>query len=403
MSIKKILIFPILGLILLSTSGKTESVIQPEDSSRYHEELLINVIDKIKNQELESALIKIKHLVKVNPQFKLAQFIYGDLMLAKANGVIEFDGIYNIPYERIDELRREAMIRWRYHQSKIDDEKIPSSLIRMAEDQPYAIVVDLSVSRLFLFKNTNGIPKLVRDFYVSTGKNGAGKIKEGDKKTPVGIYFITNFIGSNALPDFYGDGALEINYPNIIDKRSKRTGSGIWLHGAPIGVYSRPPRDSNGCVILANQDLKYILDLIGKEKIPVILDKKITWVDVKQWKQKYWKFVAHIEQWRKAWERQDIKRYLHYYSTEYSEIEKSYKFWLDYNNQIDAMGELIDVKFSNNSIFLYPNNKSILVTTFILSNVNNDTRERFIKRQYWHMEKGKDWRILYEEDISQIG
>ena len=403
MNIKKILIFPILGLILLSTSGKTESVIQPENSSRYHEKLLINVIDEIKKQELENALIKIKHLVKVNPQFKLAQFIYGDLMLAKANGVIEFDGIYNIPYERIDELRHEAMARWRYHQSKIDDEKIPSSLIRMAEDQPYAIVVDLSISRLFLFKNTNGIPKLVRNFYVSTGKNGAGKIKEGDKKTPVGIYFITNFIGSNALPDFYGDGALEINYPNIIDKRSKRTGSGIWLHGTPRGVYSRPPRDSNGCVILANQDLKYILDLIGKEKTPVILDKKITWVDIKQWKQKYWKFVAHIEQWRKAWESQDIERYLHYYSTEYSEIDKSYKFWLDYNNQIDAMGELINVEFSNNSIFLYPNDKPIFVTTFILSNINNDTRERFIKRQYWHMEKGKNWRILYEEDISQIG
>ena len=402
MNIKKTLVSSLLGLILLSADAKAEPTIDSENSSRYHEELLIGVIDEIKKQELDNALIKIKHLVKINPQFKLAQFIYGDLMLAKANGVIEFSGIHNIHYERIDELRHEAMIRWRYHESKIDNEKIPSSLIRMAEDQPYAIVVDLSISRLFLFENTNSVPRLVRDFYVSAGKNGAGKIEEGDKKTPVGIYFITNFIDPNALPDFYGEGALEINYPNIIDKRSKRTGSGIWLHGTPSGVYSRPPRDSNGCIILANQDLKYILALIGKEKTPVILDKKITWVDINQWKEKYWKLVDRIEQWRKSWENQDIKRYLHHYSTEYSEIDKSYKFWLDYNNQIDSMGELVNVEFSNHSIFLYPDDKSIFVTTFILSNINNDTRERFIKRQYWHMENDGNWRILYEENISQI-
>ena len=399
---KKILIFFILGLILLSTNAKTESVVHLENSSRYHEELLIDVIDEIKKQELDNALIKIKHLVKINPQFKLAQFIYGDLMLAKANGVIEFGGIYNRPYEGIDELRREAMIRWNYYQSKIDRNKIPSSLIRMAEDQPYAIVVDLSISRLFLFQNKNGVPKLMKDFYVSTGKNGAGKIKEGDKKTPVGIYFITSFIDSNALPDLYGDGALTINYPNIIDKRSKRTGSGIWLHGTPSGTYSRPPRDSNGCIILSNQDFKYIFNLLGKEKTPIILDKKITWVDIHQWKEKYLKFVDHIEKWREAWENQDIRSYLHHYSAEYPEIDQSYRFWLDYNNQIDTMGELIDVEFSNNSIFLYPDNQSIFVTTFILSNINNDVRKRFIKRQYWHMEKDGNWRILHEENISQV-
>ena len=56
---------------------------------------------------------------------------------------------------------------------------------------------------------------------------------EGDKKTPIGIYKVINRISSSKLPDFYGTGALPINYPNNFDKFSKRTGSGIWFLWCP--------------------------------------------------------------------------------------------------------------------------------------------------------------------------
>src|SRR3546814_8483534 len=48
------------------------------------------------------------------------------------------------------------------------------------------------------------------------------------------------------LPDFYGDGAYPLNYPNEWDKHEGRKGYGIWLHGTPSTTYSRPPRASDG-------------------------------------------------------------------------------------------------------------------------------------------------------------
>ena len=117
----------------------------------------------------------------------------------------------------------------------------------------------------FLFKNQKGVPTLIKDFYVTIGKNGAGKYVEGDQKTPVGVYFVTDFISPEELPDLYGDGAFPIDYPNVWDQRHGRTGYGIWLHGTPSKIYSRPPEDSNGCVIVSNQDLNALLPYVKKK------------------------------------------------------------------------------------------------------------------------------------------
>jgi len=108
------------------------------------------------------------------------------------------------------------------------------------------------------------VPILIKDFYVTIGKNGTGKYTEGDLKTPVGVYFVTGFINPKELPDLYGDGAYPIDYPNVWDQRHGRTGFGIWLHGTPSGTYSRPPRDSNGCVIVSNHDLNVLSPFIKK-------------------------------------------------------------------------------------------------------------------------------------------
>jgi murein L,D-transpeptidase YafK len=57
------------------------------------------------------------------------------------------------------------------------------------------------------------------------------------------------------LTDFYGSGAFPINYPNEWDRIRGRNGYGIWLHGTPRDTYSRPPRASDGCIVLSNEDL----------------------------------------------------------------------------------------------------------------------------------------------------
>jgi len=116
----------------------------------HSESLLLKAVENIKNNNTERALKDLRQLIKVNPDFKAAQLMYADLMLARSQVITDFGNIPNAPFERISAMRDEVQARWRNHKSPVDRNKIPSSLIQLASKQDYVIVVDSSRSRLFL-------------------------------------------------------------------------------------------------------------------------------------------------------------------------------------------------------------------------------------------------------------
>lgn len=364
--------------------------------STHSESLLINAVEKIKNNHAEQAIKDLRHLIKVNPDFKAAQLMYADLMLARSQVITDFGNLPNASFERITALRDEVKARWHNHISPVDRKKVPSSLIQLASKQDYVIVVDSSRSRLFLFKNQKEGPTLIKDFYVTIGKNGTGKYVEGDQKTPVGVYFVTGFINPEELPDLYGDGAFPINYPNAWDQRHGRTGYGIWLHGTPSRTYSRPPKDSNGCVIVSNQDLNVLMPFVKEGHTPVIISESIDWVSKQEWKKRRGNFEMFVETWRKDWESRDVNLYLRHYSKEYSGLGKDYKSWVEYKRRVNPSKKFIKVNLTNTSMFLYPGEDQLMVVTFIQDYASDNFRRKFTKRQYWRMEDDGQWRIVYE-------
>ncbi len=368
--------------------------------STHSESLLINALENINNDKTEQAIKDLRQLIKVNPNFRVAQLIYADMMLARSQAITDFGNLPNVSFERITALRDEAQARWQYHKLPVDRDKIPESLIQLASKQDHVIVVDSSRSRLFLFKNQAGVPILIKDFYVTIGKNGTGKYVEGDQKTPVGVYFVTGFINPEELPDLYGDGAYPIDYPNAWDQRHGRTGYGIWLHGTPSSIYSRPPRDSNGCVIVSNQDLNVLSPFINKGQTPVIISDSINWIAKKEWKEHQDNYELFVEQWRNDWESRDVDLYLRHYSKEYSGLGKDYKSWVEYKRRVNPSKKFIKVNITNTSMFLYPGEKQLMVVTFVQDYASDNFHRKFTKRQYWRMEDDGQWRIIYEGAAS---
>src|SRR5881396_2111821 len=142
--------------------------------------------------------------------------------------------------------------------SRPSEDRLPRYVLQLHPGQKHVLVVDSRRSRLYVFGNDQGRPRLVADFYVTLGKNGVEKTREGDQKTPIGVYHVTGNLPRSKLTDFYGAGAFPINYPYEWDRRRGRNGHGIWLHGVPADLYSRPPRASDGCLVFANPDLESI-------------------------------------------------------------------------------------------------------------------------------------------------
>ncbi len=365
------------------------------------ETLLMSALENIAQSRIDEALIELEILRSINPNFSLAQLVYADLLMAKNRRITNFGNSHKIDNEKINALRDEILARWNYYKSPIDKTLIPSPLIQLSDLQDYVLVVDQSRHRMFLYKNQDGIPVYVDDFYVTIGKEGTGKTFEGDQKTPLGVYFVTRFIESDDLPDLYGDGAFPINYPNIWDKRNGRTGTGIWLHGTPSAVFSRPPQDSDGCVIISNDDLKTLAPYVAVgQTTPLIIANEIKWETKTEWKKRQKSFYSYLEQWRKDWESRDVELYLSHYSKDYEGLGKNYESWARHKRRVNLSKSFIKVNLDNTSIFVYPNGTApIMVITFMQNYYSDSFQRAFRKRQYWKMEKDGNWRIIFEGSV----
>jgi hypothetical protein len=183
-----------------------------ELDSRAMEALLVKSLNSVGSNRLDAALNEVDALLKINPNFKLAQMLKGDLLMARAKPLSGFGNDPDVPSDRMNDLRDEARARLqRVQQQPVTT--APRFIWQLNPQQRYAIVVDTSKSTLYLYENVNGAPRYVENFYISVGKKGSDKNVEGDQKTPLGVYFVNAHLSKQQLTDFYGSGAYPINYP----------------------------------------------------------------------------------------------------------------------------------------------------------------------------------------------
>jgi murein L,D-transpeptidase YafK len=357
--------------------------------------LLATVFEEIVQGQHDAALQNIEGLIRVTPNFRLAHLIKGDLLLARARPIDTLGAVPNVPEASIEGLRAEALARIRAYRERPPEDRVPRYLLRLRDDQKYALVVDTRRSRLYLYENAAGTPRFVADYYVSSGKNGPLKVREGDEKTPIGVYHITASLPRQKLTDFYGSGAFPINYPNEWDRIKGRNGHGIWLHGTPSNTYSRPPRSSNGCVVLTNSDLEEIARKLQVGITPVIISEDVQWLSLDDWTSERASIGEELERWRSDWESLDTDRYLAHYSTNFSAPNVDFDSWSRHKRLVNGGKTWIKVKVSKLSMFEDPGQAGLVSVSFEQEYRSNNLSNTVRKRQYW-LREGEGWRIIYE-------
>ena len=360
------------------------------------EPVLAKVFAAIEANRLDLAMAETDALIRAYPKFRLAHLIRGDLLLARSRPLTAFgEGGNQASEEKVADLRDEAIVRLKGYRSKPSADYVPRYLLQMQSEQKHAVVVDTQKSRLYLYQNDNGTPRFVADYYISQGKLGAEKHREGDKKTPVGVYHVTSSLPRTKLTDFYGSGAFPINYPNEWDKRQGRSGHGIWLHGTPSDTFSRPPKASDGCVVLANQDLDSLAKSLQIGLTPVIISNSVEWLSLDDWQSERSALSKMIEEWRGDWESRNIDAYARHYSKKFHADGQTYGSWLEHKRRVNAGKSWIKVGTDNVSMFRNPGKEEYVVVTFEQDYRSNNLSNRMTKRQYWIKEDGR-WKIVYE-------
>lgn len=364
--------------------------------------MLIDVYKALAANRLRDAQAKADALVAAYPTFRLGHLVRGDLLLLHTRPIKTFGAAPNAPADKLNNLRDEAIVRLKSLRERPDPELIPRAILQMRDDQKNILLVDAKRSRLYVYQRVNGQLKLTSDYYISQGRLGVNKFKEGDQKTPLGVYYITARLPGARLPEFYGPGALPINYPNEWDKANGRSGSGIWLHGTPSDSYSRPPLSSDGCVVLTNPDLKELSASVEIGNTPVIISEDLKFVSKAHWEADKQAANKMLESWRADLETTDPELLRRHYSRNFKAMRgQNLNNWLDKVQQSNLGARKISVSLRDVTLFRYPDQKDqkeLIVAAFTQEATIGKGKHVTRKRQYWAKE-GAQWKIVSEVNL----
>ena len=391
----------------INHGSMTDQLLNQKFGRNLVESLLVKSLLEITEGKTKQAFLTVNELIRTAPNFKLAHLIRGDLLTAQGHALETFGdsnaSANNIPNNsELEGLRDEARTRIEYYLSTKKTTQQPNLLVQLGAGQEHLIVVDTVKSRLYLYKKIDDGLQYVADYYVTVGKNGVDKQVQGDKRTPLGVYFAGQKL-TQPLADMYGDGAYPLNYPNELDQNQNKSGNGIWLHGTPTDTYSRPPRASDGCVVLSNPDLKALQPFLQAGKTPVIIANNLEWLENAQASEQLAAQEAEkqalqtaIEDWRKDWVSQNTDAYLSHYSKKFFYSDGGLQKWSDYKRGIQASKPKVSIQIDDVSMFTYPATKQpVVVVNFEQNFKSPGLQNKMRKRQYWMLDN-EQWKIIYE-------
>lgn len=275
----------------------------------------------------------------------------------------------------------------------------PAGALRLPESARYLLWVELASGQLNVLEQVAPDSLVLRKrIPVSIGKRGIGKLREGDKKTPVGIYRLTSYLDDGQLDDFYGLGAYPLSYPNPRDQQLGRTGHGIWLHGLPKHIGERPLLDSDGCIVVDNQSLVDLAANISTGETWIVMSPDpIQWVATGSQRDLRDSLDAALAAWERAWEARDNEAYLEFYAEDFSDLQRDKEQWASYKTRVNSSKRSIDLYFSDMSMLQDPEHQDLVTVRYYQSYRSDNYNWSGWKEQLWR--KSPDgWQIIYEGD-----
>lgn len=396
---------PFKAVAFIGTAAAATAVTDNSVSSRRDgqaEARLIEIYRLIGTGRIQQALVRAEALVKTHPNFQLAQLVYGDLLSSRSRPLRVLGDVpettARLAVGTLAELREESQARLKALRERPPPGTVPSQFLMLSSRNRHAIAVDASRSRLYLFENTSAGLHLVADYYVSVGKSGIEKTAEGDLRTPLGVYFVTNTIGPRSLKDYYGSGALPINYPNPLDARRGKTGSGIWLHGTPPTQFSRPPKASDGCVVLANPDLEFVMNTVEIRTTPVVIANSLDWVAPQSIHADLSAFQAVLQGWRSAKSTGNLARTLGFYAVDFNNEGRDLNAYTPIVRKEVDKSSGREIALKDLSVLRWTDNSTDTMVVTFGEVVEGDIKGPK-KRQYWSRQ-GNQWKIFFEGVIG---
>ncbi|MDK9699834.1 MAG: L,D-transpeptidase family protein [bacterium] len=217
----------------------------------------------------------------------------------------------------------------------------PRELLKVAPGVAI-VVVDKSADRLWVLKDN----LILFETEVVTGGEHGDKQREGDRKTPEGVYYITKM--KEGLGSEYGGIAMTLDYPNVLDRVENRNGGGIWLHGVPKTTLNEV-FSTRGCVAMLTPNLRQLISLVKPyESLVYIREREPK--SIPNWKSEVEQF---LERWRTSWIERDIERYMACYAEKYAGDNGNFRQLRQHKGRVFQSVAKIEVGYTSLTIIVH--------------------------------------------------
>lgn len=223
-----------------------------------------------------------------------------------------------------------------------------------------ALLVDKKTNTLQLAEYADGAYKTLKTFHVTLGKVAGDKENEGDLKTPEGIYTFKSYLTPPSLKPKFGSMAFYIDYPNTYDQMAGRTGYDIMLHSTDTPERLKQNYDSEGCIVLENDQIREVKPYIRLGLTPILVFPELSEQYLKPGQDT--KLKAFFESWIKDWESKGIDGYISHYHSDFSAQGKNKDQWKSYKAALNSRYSTISIGPEDVRYYRHPKYSMITFT-----------------------------------------
>ena len=279
------------------------------------------------------------------------------------------------------------------------NDRYPASLIRIPESLTNVFIAETSTARFHRFTRSSDGIVYGGSFYMSIGRQGSGKESSGDKRTPLGVYFVTEQLDTSKLHAKYGVTAFPLDYPNAWDILAERDGDGIWVHGVDPQGGQRPERDTDGCISLSNEDLMLLAPEFRDNVTPVLVAREVTWLDAAPDTAIRDELESRIAQWANSKASGNLHAYLSLYDSDFVRWGMDKAEWSSFSLQTTSLHNNRKVSFSDLLLLGYPEETGLFLSRFRLT-VIEDAREVTSTRRLYRRRGPNGVLKIIAEDVG---
>lgn len=278
------------------------------------------------------------------------------------------------------------------------DERVPAWLIRLPETTTTVFIAETNVAAFHRYDRTAAGVRKIREGYMSIGSGGVGKRRAGDRRTPLGIYFVTGRLDTTRMHEKYGVTAYPLDYPNALDRRLGRGGDGIWVHGVDARGGQRPPRDTDGCIALPNDRLSALEDVFEANVTPVLIAEEMRWSGPAEIAAVRSDIERVVARWAATLEEGDMYAWLELYDDSFRHWGMNKDEWVAFSLQTVGERPITRVTIRDLLVLGDPVERDLYLSRFRLEVEEAGARPVIsMRRLYWRRSESGALRIVTED------